>query len=100
MNDVIENLRDKSVQVAVKNLMIYSLTILAVPLGTMFGLKALFFEGDISCFILTLISGLLGYDSSTAMMYSAVAAVIILHIILGFWIVAACKDETHQKKED
>ncbi|KAI6220595.1 hypothetical protein M3Y99_01605300 [Aphelenchoides fujianensis] len=85
MDDVITNLKDKAVQSAVKNLLVYSLTILLVPLGSMFLLKSFVFEG------------VLGYESSQAMMISAVIAVILVHVILGFWIVAACKEDPAQK---
>ena len=46
MDDVIQNLRDKSVQVAVKNLFVYSLTILVIPLASMFFLKIALFERE------------------------------------------------------
>lgn len=45
MNEVVPNFRDKNVQSAVKNLFAYSLLILVLPLGSMFGLKILLFEG-------------------------------------------------------
>lgn len=45
MDDVISNFRDPNVKAAVKSLMVYSLTILAVPLGSMFFLKHFLFEG-------------------------------------------------------
>ncbi|KAI6187667.1 hypothetical protein M3Y98_00269200 [Aphelenchoides besseyi] len=90
MNDVITNLKDRSVQSAIKNLLVYSITILIVPLGSMFLLKMFVFEG------------LLGYDPSKSMMISAVVAVVLVHVILAFWIVAACKDDNveKEKKED
>ena len=46
MEELIPNLRDRQVQGAVKNLVIYSLTIIAVPLASMFILKAFFFQGS------------------------------------------------------
>lgn len=60
MDNIIENLRDKSVQTSIKNLMVYrfvlnlanvrylfvfSITILIVPLASMFLLKMFLFEG-------------------------------------------------------
>uniref|UniRef100_A0A8R1Y895 MYND-type domain-containing protein n=1 Tax=Onchocerca volvulus TaxID=6282 RepID=A0A8R1Y895_ONCVO len=45
MDQFIPNLRDETVQTAVKNLITYSLTIIVVPLGSMFFLKKFFFEG-------------------------------------------------------
>ncbi|CAJ0598758.1 unnamed protein product [Cylicocyclus nassatus] len=44
MDDLIPNLRDERVQGAVKSLLVYSLVILLVPLGSMFILKQYFFE--------------------------------------------------------
>ncbi|VDN04736.1 unnamed protein product [Thelazia callipaeda] len=46
MDQFIPNLRDETVQTAVKNLLTYSLTIIVVPLGSMFILKKFFFEGQ------------------------------------------------------
>ncbi|CAD5220651.1 unnamed protein product [Bursaphelenchus xylophilus] len=87
MGDVVQHFRDPNVQSAVKNLMIYSLTILAVPLGSMFFLKRFLFEGVI------------GYDSSTSMTYSAVVAVILVHVVLIFWLITACADDRPKKVE-
>lgn len=47
MDQFIPNLRDETVQTAVKNLLTYSLTIIVIPLGSMFFLKKFFFEGKI-----------------------------------------------------
>lgn len=46
MDQFIPDLRDETVQTAVKNLLIYSFTIISVPLGSMFLLKKFFFEGN------------------------------------------------------
>lgn len=46
MEELIPNLRDQKVQGAVRNLIVYSLVILLVPLGSMFLLKAVLFEGS------------------------------------------------------
>src|SRR4051812_15705366 len=45
MDDIITNLRDKTVQESIKGLMFYSVVILLVPLASMFFLKAFLFEG-------------------------------------------------------
>ncbi|WKX99424.1 hypothetical protein Q1695_014368 [Nippostrongylus brasiliensis] len=44
MDELIPNLRDERVQGAVKNLLVYSIVILLVPLGSMFLLKRFMFE--------------------------------------------------------
>jgi high-affinity K+ transport system ATPase subunit B len=77
MEEVIPNFRDQNVQSAVKNLIAYSLVILVVPLGSMFLLKALFFER------------FMGYEKNDAMMYSAIIAVVLVHVVLIFWIKTA-----------
>ncbi|CAD5214560.1 unnamed protein product [Bursaphelenchus okinawaensis] len=87
MGDMVQHFRDPNVQSAVKNLMIYSLTILAVPLGSMFFLKKFLFEAA------------LGYSNDTSMTYSAIIAVILVHVVLIFWLVDACKDDRPKKLE-
>lgn len=84
MDELIPNLRDERVQGAVKNLLVYSIVILLVPLGSMFVLKRYMFED------------LFGYTPDEALTYSAVVAVVLVHIVLCFWLFAANKD---QKKE-
>lgn len=42
------------------------------------------------------ISDLLGYSADEALTYSAVVAVVLVHVVLGFWLFAANKEE--QKK--
>ncbi|VDP45718.1 unnamed protein product [Heligmosomoides polygyrus] len=84
MDELIPNLRDERVQGAVKNLLAYSIVILLVPLGSMFLLKRFMFED------------LLGYSADEALTYSAVVAVVLVHVVLGFWLFAANKEE--QKK--
>ncbi|KAI6176501.1 VMA21-like domain protein [Aphelenchoides bicaudatus] len=88
MDDVISNLRDKTVQASIKSLMIYSITILVLPLSSMFVLKRVLFEDYF------------GYSSSQSMMYSAIVAVVLVHVILVFWIISATADERTKKKED
>jgi len=85
---VIPNLRDKNVQSAVKNLFAYSLLILVLPLGSMFGLKIFLFEGY------------LGWKNQDAMMYSAIVAIILIYVVLGLWIRAAYKEEEKEEKQD
>lgn len=45
------------------------------------------------------ITGFLGYENGPAMMYSAVIAVVLVHVVLGFWIFAACSDDKPKKLE-
>jgi len=87
MDDITSHFRDQNVQKAVKNLLVYSLTILAVPMGSMFLLKFYFFET------------LLGWTPSDSMMYSAVIAVILVHIVLIAWIATACADDKPKKAD-
>lgn len=54
MEELIPNLRDERVQGAVKSLLIYSLTIIAVPLGSMFFVKYYLFEGNPIDWLITL----------------------------------------------
>ncbi|KAH7731683.1 vacuolar ATPase assembly integral membrane protein VMA21 [Aphelenchoides avenae] len=86
MDNMIPNLRDQNVQSAVKNLVTYSLVILLVPLGSMFILKAFLFER------------FLGYGNSDSMMFSAIIAVILVHVVLVLWIWTA-NNEGKPKKE-
>ncbi|KJH42873.1 VMA21-like domain protein [Dictyocaulus viviparus] len=77
MDDLIPNLRDERVQGAVKNLLVYSIVILLVPLGSMFLLKQFLFED------------IFGYTSDDALTFSAVIAVILVHVVLCLWLFAA-----------
>ncbi|VDO23754.1 unnamed protein product [Haemonchus placei] len=90
MDDLIPNLRDERVQGAVKNLLVYSIVILLVPLGSMFFLKRFLFEV------------LFGYSSDDALTYSAVIAVILVHVVLCFWLFTASKEEDKRtiRKQD
>ncbi|PIC37859.1 hypothetical protein B9Z55_010058 [Caenorhabditis nigoni] len=70
MATLFPNFRDQEVQSAVKNLLTYSLVILIVPLASMFLLKQYFFEA------------LLGFGANDALTYSAIIAVILVHVVL------------------
>ncbi|KAK6743860.1 hypothetical protein RB195_010889 [Necator americanus] len=70
MDELIPNLRDERVQGAVKSLLVYSIVILLVPLGSMFFLKRYLFEE------------LFGYSPNDSLTYSAVIAVILVHVVL------------------
>lgn len=109
-SELIPNLRDRQVQGAVKNLIVYSLTIIAVPLASMFLLKKHFFQGtallslslshslvlSLVAFIVassisksfthSLIAGFLGYTHDDAVLYSAIGAVLLVHVVLAFWV--------------
>lgn len=50
LKEMVDVFKDKKVQSAVKNLFIYSFTILLVPLGSMFLFKTFFFEGSVNFF--------------------------------------------------
>uniref|UniRef100_A0A1I7V4Z0 Vacuolar ATPase assembly integral membrane protein VMA21 homolog n=1 Tax=Caenorhabditis tropicalis TaxID=1561998 RepID=A0A1I7V4Z0_9PELO len=88
MATLFPNFRDQEVQSAVKNLLAYSLVILIVPLASMFLLKQYFFEA------------LLGFASNDALTYSAIIAVILVHVVLGIWLLAATKQEDRKKREN
>ncbi|CAO4369813.1 unnamed protein product [Caenorhabditis nigoni] len=88
MATLFPNFRDQEVQSAVKNLLTYSLVILIVPLASMFLLKQYFFEA------------LLGFGANDALTYSAIIAVILVHVVLGIWLLAATKQEDRKKREN
>ncbi|CAN86606.1 Vacuolar ATPase assembly integral membrane protein VMA21 homolog [Caenorhabditis elegans] len=88
MATLFPNFRDQEVQSAVKNLLTYSLVILIVPLASMFLLKQFFFEG------------LLGVSANDALTYSAIIAVVLVHVVLGIWLFAATKQEDRKKREN
>ncbi|EPB69594.1 VMA21-like domain protein [Ancylostoma ceylanicum] len=67
MDELIPNLRDERVQGAVKSLLVYSIVILLVPLGSMFFLKRYLFEE------------FFGYTPNDSLTYSAIIAVILVH---------------------
>ncbi|KHN81248.1 Vacuolar ATPase assembly integral membrane protein VMA21 [Toxocara canis] len=87
MDQFVPNLRDESVQTAVKNLLIYSLTIISVPLGSMFFLKKYLFEV------------ILGYNNQDSILYSAIIAVVLVHVVLALFVYAAYKDDGKKKTE-
>uniref|UniRef100_A0A914BVF6 Vacuolar ATPase assembly integral membrane protein VMA21 homolog n=1 Tax=Acrobeloides nanus TaxID=290746 RepID=A0A914BVF6_9BILA len=86
MDELIPNFRDQNVQSAVKNLVVYSIVILAVPLGSMFFLKSFFFEA------------IMGVESKDSMTYAAIIAVILVHVVLVLWIVTAYNDDKPKPK--
>lgn len=59
---------------------IYCIAIIVCPVATFFGSKILIFEG------------VLGLNNVVVNVYSAVAAVLVLHIALGFFIYRAYTD--------
>ncbi|KAE9554578.1 hypothetical protein FO519_002217 [Halicephalobus sp. NKZ332] len=85
MEDIIPVFKDKNVHDAIKNLLAYSVVILLIPLGSMFILKLYVFEG------------ILGYSSTDSTTYSAVIAVILVHVVLVLWLIAAFKDGKPKK---
>uniref|UniRef100_A0A915D2A0 Vacuolar ATPase assembly integral membrane protein VMA21 homolog n=1 Tax=Ditylenchus dipsaci TaxID=166011 RepID=A0A915D2A0_9BILA len=85
--DTMELIRDKNVHSAVKNLMTYSLMILVLPLASMFLLKQFLFEG------------LLGYQTKDSMTYAGIAAIILVHVVLIFWIKTAWQEDAVEKNE-
>ncbi|CAB3403359.1 unnamed protein product [Caenorhabditis bovis] len=86
MQELIPNFRDEKVQGAVKNLLAYSLVILIVPLSSMFLLKQYFFEG------------LLGFSPNDSLTYSAIIAVILVHVVLVLWLFAATKEDKKKRE--
>jgi Cu/Ag efflux pump CusA len=80
---------DQNQKGAVKNLLTYSIVILFVPLGSMFIVKQ--FLQDI-----------IGFTSNDSLTYSAVIAVILVHVVLVLWIFSANKEEEKKqiKKQD
>uniref|UniRef100_A0A1I7XVG0 Vacuolar ATPase assembly integral membrane protein vma21 n=1 Tax=Steinernema glaseri TaxID=37863 RepID=A0A1I7XVG0_9BILA len=88
MEELIPNFRDRSTQKAVKNLLTYSLVIILVPLGSMFLLKKYLFED------------LMGYGHQDAMLYAAIIAVILVHVVLGLWLFAAYNDGSTPSKDE
>jgi len=74
------DLQNGTIQTAVKNLFIYSILILLIPLASMFLLKNYLFEG------------IMGYHSRDSMTYSAITAVVIVHVVLFLWIKATWSD--------
>ncbi|KHN81238.1 Vacuolar ATPase assembly integral membrane protein VMA21 [Toxocara canis] len=76
MDQFVPNLRDESVQTAVKNLLIYSLTIISVPLGSMFFLKKYLFEDYF------------GFDDATSALYAGgvAASIVLFFMVLFVWI--------------
>ncbi|TKR78094.1 hypothetical protein L596_018956 [Steinernema carpocapsae] len=88
MEELIPNFRDQNTQKAVKNLLTYSIVIILVPLGSMFFLKKFLFQD------------LLGYGHQDAMLYAAIIAVVLVHVVLGLWLVAAYNDGVPTSKAE
>jgi heme/copper-type cytochrome/quinol oxidase subunit 2 len=96
MDELIPNFQDRETQTAVKRLVVYSLFIITVPLLSMFLLKVFIFEGALSGNLLdekNMFSGVFGYSSQDSILYAAIIAVVIVHIVLGFFVYAAWKEE-------
>ncbi|CAJ0578117.1 unnamed protein product, partial [Mesorhabditis spiculigera] len=77
----------REAQGPVKNLIVYSVTIIAVPLISMFLLKMFLFQG------------ILGYGHDDAVLYSAICAVVLVHVVLLFWIFSATSAPKTVKKD-
>uniref|UniRef100_A0A914H1G8 Uncharacterized protein n=1 Tax=Globodera rostochiensis TaxID=31243 RepID=A0A914H1G8_GLORO len=88
MEEIIPNLRDPLVKSRMKSLFAYSFLILFVPLGSMFLLKNFLFET------------LLGYQKRDSMLYSAIAAVVLVHVVLIIWIRTAWDEGKPAEKTD
>ncbi|KAF7632407.1 hypothetical protein Mgra_00008186 [Meloidogyne graminicola] len=87
-SEVIPNLRNPIVQKRMKSLFTYSFLILLLPLGSMFLLKSFLFEGYF------------GLQSRDSMLYSAIVAVLMVHLVLALWIYTAWEEPSEFEKED
>ncbi|PAV75272.1 hypothetical protein WR25_03636 [Diploscapter pachys] len=85
MNELIPNLTERRVQGQLKSLAAYSLLVLLVPLGSMFFLKKFFFEAFLS------------YSPNDALTYSAVIAIILVHVVVVLWVFTATGGEEDKK---
>lgn len=112
MDELIPNLREERVRGAVKSLLIYSMLVILVPLGSMFLLKAFFFEGIFHCFISFCaclaccpsipyphLSAILGFPTNDALTYSAVVAIILVHVVVILWVFTAAGSDDEKKKQ-
>ncbi|KAL3081285.1 hypothetical protein niasHT_039762 [Heterodera trifolii] len=88
MEEIIPNLRDPLVKNRMKSLFAYSFLILSVPLGSMFLLKTFVFET------------IFGWHSRDSMLYSAIAAVVMVHLVLFVWIRTTWEDGKPSEKLD
>nr|BAN21103.1 unkown protein [Riptortus pedestris] len=66
----------------------YCIIIIALPVITFFGSKMLIFDG------------LLGLASVPSNVYSAISAIAVLHVALGFYIYRAYTSEAKPSKQD
>jgi len=83
MNEFVPNFRDRQVVSAVKKLVLFSLSIIGLPLTSMFFSKKYLFEGYF------------GYNSQESVTYAAIIAVILVHIVLAAFVYTAW-NETDQ----
>ncbi len=85
MNQFIPDLRDDRAMQALKKLTIYSVSIIVIPLVSMFFLKRYLFEW------------LLGYSNSDSLLYAAIIAVVMVHVVLVLFIYVAWTEEETPK---
>jgi len=83
MNEFVPNFRDRQVAGAVKKLIMFSLSIIGLPLSSMFLSKRYLFEGYF------------GYSPQDSITYAAIVAVILVHLVLGAFVYTAW-NETDQ----
>jgi len=83
MTEFIPNFRDRQVSSAIKKLVIFSLSIIGLPLSSMFLTKRYLFEGYF------------GYSSQDSITYAAVVAVVLVHLVLATFVYVAW-NETDQ----
>jgi len=83
MNEFIPNFRDRQVAGAVKKLIVFSLSIIGLPLTSMFFSKRYLFEGY------------LGYSAQDSITYAAIIAVVLVHVVLAAFVYTAW-NETDQ----
>ncbi|VDO93328.1 unnamed protein product [Soboliphyme baturini] len=77
MNEFMPNFGDPQVHSALKKLVLFSFAIIATPLGSMFFLKNCIFEG------------LFHWSSHDSIIYSAIIAVGVVHVVLASFVFVA-----------
>jgi len=77
MSEFIPNFRDRQVTSAIRKLIIFSLSIIGLPLSFMFLTKRYLFEGYF------------GYSSQDSITYAAIVAVILVHLVLAVFVYVA-----------
>ncbi|KRZ05535.1 Vacuolar ATPase assembly integral membrane protein VMA21 [Trichinella zimbabwensis] len=87
MKEFIPNFADQQVRATLKKLVIFSLSIIVLPLGSMFFSKRFIFEN------------LFGFDSSKSTTFSAILAIFIVHVVLILFIIAAFREESEQESK-